>query len=138
METELKSLNKRAEVCTSIIMLNGNEVFGDDCVRNAYRNEFQQRLEMEGSSDMKEYQRKTKLVTDMLMFKLTEAKEQNFRCEELTKVLKALKSGKAAGLDEIPGEVLKDSSKEVENAMLSSMNDIKKSMKYPNNGKGCQ
>ena len=53
-----KSLSKRAEVCTSIITSNGNEVFGDDCVRNAYRNEFQQRLEMEeGSSDMKEYQR---------------------------------------------------------------------------------
>ena len=121
-----KSLSKRAEVWTSIITSNGNEVFGDDCVPNAYRNEFQQRLEMEGSNDMKEYQRKTKLVTDMIMFKLTEAKEQTFRCEELTKFLKALKSGKAAGLDEIPGEVLKDCSKEVENAMLSSMNDIKK------------
>ena len=127
-----KSLSKRAEVCTSIITANGNEVFGDDCVRNAYRNEFQQRLEMEeGSSDMKEYQKKTKLVTDMLMFKLTEAKEENFRWEELSKVLKTLKRGKAVGLDEIPGEVLADCSKEVENAMLSAMNDIKKKHEIP-------
>ena len=125
-------MSKRAEVCTSIITSNGNEVFGDDCVRNAYRNEFQQRLEMEeGSSDMKEYQKKTKLVTDMLMFKLTEAKEENFRWEELSKVLKTLKRGKAVGLDEIPGEVLTDCSKEVENAMLSAMNDIKKKHEIP-------
>ena len=125
-------MSKRAEVCTSIITANGNEVFGDDCVRNAYRNEFQQRLEMEeGSSDMKEYQKKTKLVTDMLMFKLTEAKEENFRWEELSKVLKTIKRGKAVGLDEIPGEVLADCSKEVENAMLSAMNDIKKKHEIP-------
>ena len=35
-----KSLNKKSQVCTSIITANGNEVFGDDGVRNAYRDEF--------------------------------------------------------------------------------------------------
>ena len=49
-----KALNKKSQVCTSIITANGNEVFGDDCIRNAYRDEFRQRLEMEEvSEDMK-------------------------------------------------------------------------------------
>ena len=46
-----KSLNKKSQVCTSIVTANGNEMFGDDCVRNAYRDEFRQRLEMEEVSE---------------------------------------------------------------------------------------
>ena len=53
---------------------------------------------------VKAYQRK--VLTDMLMVKLTEAKEEI--CEELVKVLKALKIDIASVFDKIPAEVLKE------------------------------
>ena len=80
---------------------------------------------------MKAYPRKTKVLTDMLMIKLIEVKEGNFKCEELVGVLKALKLDKATGLDRIPAEVLKDCSRNVLHVMLSAINDIRENHEIP-------
>ena len=97
------------------------------------------RLEMEEvSEDMKAYQRKTKVLTDMLMIQLTEVKEEKFKCEELLGVLKALKLDKATGLDKISAEVLSDCSRIVLHVMLSAINDIKEIMKFLQDGRRCR
>ena len=126
-----KRNNKKQQTCSSVIR-DGKEVFEDDQIMKAFRDEFQSRLE---KPEMEEWQMNISEKIDTILEILTEAVGNNksapFTMKELQKVLKEIVSGKASGPDEIPPEIFKHGGEALEKMLLEIVNSIKESAEIP-------
>ena len=125
-----KSNKKKQQDCTSVIK-DGREVYDDDQIMTAFRDEFQKRLQ---KPEREEWLENISQKIDSILEHITQAigeKSSPFTLEELKKVLKKILSGKASGPDEIPPEIFKYGGETLENILLEMVNEIKESSEIP-------
>ena len=101
-----KSIRGSQQSCNSVLNQEGIEVFDEEAIIEAYRDEFDQRL---SSVEIKPELQTYKELTDKLcaeIVRLTSSKkEPDFQFEELNSVISNLKKGKSHGPDKKPAEV---------------------------------
>ena len=115
----------------SVMMENGIEITGKSGIINAYKNEFEHRLR--SRSPEPEWEDYTKAVTDSIRSWLETKCPSSppFTLEELRKVIRKLKKGKAPGMDGYPAELFKRSGDGVLLAILDLFNFIKQTREVP-------
>ena len=91
---------------TSVIAENGNEVFGEEMIRDTYKKEFQHRLrEREIHPKLQNYEERSKVLCHMYVEHSKSVKVPDYSHQELYQVTKNLKKRKAFGRDKIPPEI---------------------------------
>ena len=122
-----KKAKKQTMMCTSIETEEGIELFGEDIIRNAYKDEFAHRLRRrEIIPDLKNYELRTEQVCELKLREARVTKEPDYTMEELEKVLSKLKRGKSSGRDKIPPEVFMESGSKLLNQILQFLNHMKR------------
>ena len=117
---------------TSVITMAGNEVFGEDMIRDAYKNEFLFRLrEREIDPRLKNYEERSKTLCNLYLEHSKTMKMPDYSDQELLKVTKNLKKGKSYGRDKIPPEIPLMWGDKLASLTLNVMNHIKNSQKTP-------
>ena len=115
----------------SVIKENGIEITGKMGILEAYKCEFQHRLRSRTPKpEWKEYE---ELLNETIRpwLKAECPRSPPFTIEELLKVIKRLKKGKAPGLDGYPAELFKRAGKGVLQAVLELFNIIKENREVP-------
>ena len=114
---------------TSVILENGDEVFGDEAIREAYREEFVNRLSHNKIHN--DYGRYEELTNQLCALYIEEAKKviaPDFTFDEVTKIIHSLKDKKAAN---IPNEIWKHAGRGLVNEIVTMLNCIKNSIHTP-------
>ena len=124
----------KSRVEKSVVMLeNGDEVHGEEAVKEAYRQEFSNRL---GPNEIDpRYKNYEKLTLYLLSLYINWARENcsdhDFTYEEVKKIIESLLNKKAAGLDGIFNEVLKAAGRSMIMALVAVLNLIKNELVTP-------
>ena len=117
---------------TSIILENGDEVCGDSAIREAYRQEFSNRLKHNKIDErFANYEVMTNLLCDMYVSATKSILSPNFTVEEAKKVIRELSNKKAPGLDKITNEILKNAGEGLVVEMVNVINSIKNDSDSP-------
>ena len=128
-----KSRQNNNTMGTSVITEAGNEVFGEDLIKNTYMREFKHRLrEREISPDLINYQERTKLICKLYVEQSKTVKMPDYSKEEFNQALSKLKKKKSCGRDKIPPEILLNWGYRLKVLSLKVMNAIKNSQEVPN------
>ena len=110
----------------------GNEVFGDELIRNEYVKEFKHRLrQREICPELKNYQERTKLLCKLYVEESKKRKEPDYCEKEMDKVIEKLKKNKSCGRDLIPAEIPMNWGDKLKKLSLNVMNSIKNSQDIP-------
>ena len=131
---ELCKKNRKTsnEIGTSVVTEAGNEVFGEDMIKEAYTQEFQHRLrERQIAPELKNYEKKTKLICSMLVEYSKSVKVPDYTEEEIDLVTRRIKKRKSCGRDKIPPEVPINWGDRLKKLTLNVMNSIKQSQEVP-------
>ena len=125
-----KSLCPRSKMeKTSVILENGDEVFGDEAVREAYRDEFVNRLAH--NKIHTDYTKFEELTNMLCAIYIEEAKKvilPDFTTDEVWKVIHSLKDKKAA---KIPNEIWKNAGNGLIREIVKMLNSMKNSIQTP-------
>ena len=117
---------------TSIVLENGDEVCGDEAIREAYRQEFMNRLD---HNKIDERYRTYEVMTNLLCELYTTAAKSilspDFTIEEARKVIRSLFNKKAPGFDQITNEILKNAGDGLIIEMVAVINGIKNDSDSP-------
>ena len=117
---------------TSVITESGNEVYGQEMIKEEYAKEFSFRLrEREIKPELKNYENKTKLLCNMLVEFSKTIKVPNYTEEEFDLVTKKIKKRKSCGRDKIPPEVPLNWGDRMKKLSIQVMNSIKESQEVP-------
>ena len=115
---------------TSVITSNGIELFHDEGIINEYREEFINRLRHRTiHPSYTDYEKQTNEVLETLLANDVLSRP-DFTVDEVSKVLKILKKGKAYP-DEYPPEIFMYAGKHMVEGITNILNNIKRTMKSP-------
>ena len=104
----------------------GKELFGEDLIRNAYRDEFEHRLRQRTIiPELKNYEERTKLLCALYLEQTRHNHEPDYTREELNSVYGGVKKGKSPGRDKVPPEVYTNGGQGLQTAVLDTLNKIK-------------
>ena len=127
-----KALTGKSPLCTSIINDKGQEVFGEEGIKEVYRSEFYQRLKSRDiDHDLRRLQALTELLCHLLTTECSQIAEEDFNMDELDVVIEKLKKGGACGPDNIPPEIFIEGGMPLKLYLLDILNNIKNSQKIP-------
>ena len=127
-----RSRTRTNSIGTSVITETGNEVFGEDLIRDAYVREFKHRLrERQISPDLTNYEQRSKLLCHLYIEESKQMKEPRYTEGELEKITTQLKKNKAFGRDKIPPEIPMNWGSKLKNLSLNVLNAIKNSQGTP-------
>ena len=100
---------KAAPERCSVVIENGEEVSDDNAIRDAYRQEFMNRLKHNTIDEhFENYEIMSNLLCDLYVTASRAVLSPDFTVEEAWKVLRPLKKKKAPGLDQITNDILKN------------------------------
>ena len=117
---------------TSIITETGSEIFGDEMILGAYRDEFKYRLrQREIIPELENYQKRRELLCNLYVEEAKMLKDQPYSREELVKAKTKLKKRKSHGRDGIPAEIYMTESERFEKLTLHILNSIKDTQMIP-------
>ena len=120
-----KKVKKKGETGTSVETEDGNEIFGDEMIRNAYQKEFQHRLRKRTiDDDLQNYEARTEMLCKLYLDSMAD-KSPPYTTDELEKVRKNLKKGKSPGRDNLPAEVFIEGGTKMQKSTLKLLNRIK-------------
>ena len=120
-----KSINQRFETCSSVIDVNGYEVFEDELIVKAYANEFTSRLSHRKIlPELSEYEKKTNMLAMMYIEESKYIKGPPIAMEELNRIIHNLKNG-ATGSDEIPTDFYTNIGEGFKIYLLEVLNELK-------------
>ena len=127
-----KANNAPEQMWSAIIKESGVEVYGEMDVKNAYRKEFMNRLQMTKMDPrLTKYQERTESLYKLYIATAGGNKEADFTYEELEVVVKELKCGKATGDDKLPAEVIIYGGGEIKQLIVEILNNIKNQREIP-------
>ena len=127
-----KSKKTHNEMGTSVITESGNEVFGQQMIKAEYAKEFCFHLrEREIKPELQNYERKTKLLCNMLVEHSKTVKVPNYTKEEFDQVTRKIKKRKSCGRDKIPPEVPLNWGDRMKELSIRVMNSIKQTQEVP-------
>ena len=110
----------------SVETTDGRELFGDNLIRNAYRDEFLYRLrKREIVNELHNYETRTEQICKLRIGESRKTREQNYTMDELKAVQKSLKAGKSSGRDLLPPEVFIRCGTQLDTLLLSVLNVMK-------------
>ena len=131
MKTAVKKSERKTEVISSIKKANGIEVDGSDAVKEAYREEFVQRLANRLPKDgWEKFVDETNHVIRKWL-KSSSKSSRPFTLKELKKVVARLKNNKSPGVDGFPAELFKYAGDGVLKSLLSVLNKVKMNQDVP-------
>ena len=117
---------------TSVITEAGNEVFGEDLIKDTYMKEFTHRLrQRQISPELKNYEKRTRLLCQLYIEQAKSNMSPEYSVEELDNVVKNLKRKKSPGRDSLPPEIPLNWGGKLKNLTLAVMNNIKNSHEIP-------
>ena len=116
----------------SVETAEGVELYGEDLILNAYRDEFKHRLrKREIIPELVHYETQTEQICEVYLNEARKVKEPNYSNEELQAVRKELKAGKACGRDLLPPEIFMKGGDKLNSLLLSMLNMIRESDDIP-------
>ena len=128
-----KALNNKTSACASVRNKDGKEVYGEDGIREVFKEEFETRLAPRDIEEGYEYiKERTELLCDIVLEKCGRKKEDNFSLGEYTKVKSRLKRGKATGMDGLPAELYIEGGDYLDKEILEALNEVKSEQETPN------
>ena len=117
---------------TSVVTESGNELFGQEMIKEAYAKKFSFRLrEREIKPELRDYENKTKLLCNMLVEHSKTVKVPDYTNEEFDQVIRKIKKGKSCGRDKIPPEVPLNWGDRMKELSIRVMNSIKLTQDVP-------
>lgn len=117
---------------SSVVLENGDELSDDNAIRNAYREEFMNRLKHNEIDDRYgNYEIMSNLLCDLYVAASRAVLSPDFTIEEAWKVRQGLKNKKAPGLDQITNEILKNAGDGLLEEMVAVINDMKNNSESP-------
>jgi hypothetical protein len=127
-----KNRQSKNNMGTSVITEAGNEVFGEEMIKDTYVKEFQHRLrERQITPELKNYEDRTKLLCNLLVEQSKSVKVPDYSEEEFNKVTKKLKKKKSCGRDKIPPEIPMNWGDQMKKLCINVMNSIKHTHEIP-------
>ena len=128
-----KSLCPKATKENSSVRLeNGDEICGDNAIKEAYRQEFLKRLRHNKIDDKyANYEVLTNLLCELYATAAKSMLSPDFTFEEAMTAIKSLRNKKAPGCDQVTNEILKNAGDGLVEEMVEVINNIKKSSKSP-------
>ena len=121
-----KKSRKQTMGNSSIETKDGVELYGEDLILKAYRDEFIHRLrQREICPELKNYEKRTKQLCELYLLESKKTPEPNYSRKELDRVINNLKRGKTYGRDKIPPEVFIDGGENLKQLLLNIMNQLK-------------
>ena len=116
---------------SSVELEDGNEVYSEEMIRNAYKNEFVHRLrKREISPDLLNYEKQSERLCQLLLSQEDEH-EPTFSPEELENVRKHLKKGKSPGRDGLPPDIFIHGGEKLQQLVMNMLNFIKQNKGVP-------
>ena len=123
-----KKWKKTSIMSTSVELEDGTEVFEDDLIRNAYKEEFTHRLRKRDiAPELKNYEDRTDEICRLRLIESRMKNEPEYSKQELDSVISEIKSKKSPGRDLIPPDVLIFSGNQLVEQILLFMNHVKES-----------
>ena len=123
-----KKWKKTSSMSTSVELEDGTEVFEDELIRTAYKDEFTHRLRKRDiAPELQNYEHKTDEICRLRLIESRMKNEPEYSKQELTSVISEIKSKKSPGRDLIPPDVLIFSGNHLVEQILLFMNHIKES-----------
>jgi DNA-binding protein len=118
---------------TVVQLKNGDEIHGDGAVKEAYKQEFQDRLKPNDIDPLyEEYEQQTiRLLKLYTHWAREHRSDRDFTYEEVKRIIKTLCNKKAPGLDGIVNEILKAAGESMVRALVDVLNIIKREMLIP-------
>ena len=117
---------------TSIVSDRGVEIYGDELILGAYKDEFQHRLrQREIIPELQNYQERRTLLCKYYVEEAKLIKQEPYSKDELAKAKLKLKKKKATGRDSIPAEIYLTDDENLDNLVLHILNSIKDSHVIP-------
>ena len=117
---------------TSIILENGDEVCGENAIREAYRQEFMDRLKHNKIDERyANYEIMTNLLCDLYVKAAKSILSPDFTVDEAKKVICKLVNKKSPGLDQITNDILKNAGDGLITEMVGVINEIKNNSESP-------
>lgn len=127
-----KNRSKNNTMGTSVITESGNEVYGEDIIKDTYKREFNHRLrERQIVPELKNYEERTKLLCQLYTESAKENKTPEYTASELDIVVKKLKKNKSSGRDKLPPEIFICWGEKLKHLTLHIMNAVKDSHVIP-------
>ena len=127
-----KSRQSKNNMGTSVITEAGNEVFGEQMIKDTYVKEFQYRLrERKIAPALMNYESRTKLLCNLLVEQSKSVKVPDYSEEEFNCVTKKMKKKKSCGRDMIPPEVPISWGDQMKKLCINVMNSIKHTHEIP-------
>ena len=112
-------------MCSAVYNENGIEVFGEQAIRDAYRNEFSKRLDhRKMSSSLKQYEETTNKLAKLLVEEASKSRNEEIQMQELESVIDQLKKG-APGKDEVPPDFFMNTEPGFNSFLLKVLNVMK-------------
>lgn len=124
--------NNKCNMGSSVISINGNEVCGEELIKETYKEEFRHRLrERSIIPELKNYEQRTKMICDLYVEEAKSVSTPDYTYEELEQVTRKLKKRKASGRDRLPPEIMMNWGHRLETLSLNMLNMIKHSNEIP-------
>ena len=122
---------KPQEICSTVLNTNGIEMFGESAIKEAYREEFSQRLDHRKiAPNLTSYELRTNETARVYVEIASKNKTQEVKMDELKKVLGQLKNG-APGPDLIPPEFFANTGDGFLSFLLQVINHMKSHVHIP-------
>ena len=127
-----KNARKQITNNMSVETDDGNELFGEDMIRNAYRNEFIYRLrKREIAPELRNYEIRSEQICQLRLDQAKATAEEPYQMKELQVVKKKLKAGKASGRDLFPPEVYINCGDQLDRLLLNILDIMKSAQLAP-------
>ena len=123
-----KKSRKQTMMSTSVETEDGSELYGDELIQNAYRDEFIHRLRRrEIIPELKNFETRSEQICELKLMETKLLKEPDYTVEEVAFVMSKLKYGKSGGRDNIPPDIYKSSGNQLTYQIVQVINKIKNS-----------
>jgi exonuclease III len=111
---------------TSVETDDGVELYGEDVIRHAYRNEFLHRLRKRDiTPELQNFEIRTEQICLLRLEESKENVEKPYEMDELLSVKKKIKAGKSSGRDLFPPEIFIRCGDQLDTLLLSILNIMK-------------
>ena len=121
-----KQSRKQNMMSTSIETEDGTELYGNELIQNAYRDEFKHRLrKREIIPELKNFEMRSEQICKLKLMESKLVREPDYTTKELISVMSKLKYGKSSGRDKIPPDVYKSSGTQLTQQILQVINKMK-------------
>ena len=117
---------------TSIQTEDGVELYGEEQIRKAYRDEFIHRLRQRSMiPELKGYEEKTNKMCALYLELSKRSPIPNYDRKELESIYSGLKKGKSPGRDKIPAEIYVNGGENFQKEVITTLNSLKNNMHIP-------